>query len=440
MRSEPPRGATDRPGIEGAGRSPGNSSLLGGRAWFLHPASAAVAAVALRAGLALWWGTLRAPQVFETEELVRNWFGGRGYTYHFLETDYRSFHSALPYDLLYAAVYGLGGGRPAANLVGQWMCAALLCLVVGRLGMRLGPPPVAGLAAWLAAIHPGLVAYDATRLAQFSFDATLVAGVLLTFVRWSEHPSLGRAGCAGLVTGLLMYERGTAGLFFPVALWWIKKVTDLSWRCWTRQVGVYAAIAALLVLPWMVRNGLVHGRFVPLMTTTWMALWEGNNEIATGTEFTADGQPIKWAPPPELRERLAGRDELEQMEAFREAALTFIRTQPRGAAELYVRKLGFFWWRSPDTGRWYPGGSVAAYQAWYLVFLGFAVIGVVTLAQGPPRPWAVARLVLWLGLTFSAGQALFYIGGRHRWTIEPVLGLLSAAGAWWVWRRARKPA
>jgi 4-amino-4-deoxy-L-arabinose transferase-like glycosyltransferase len=431
---------THRRGPEVEGRSSGDSSRRGVSAWLLHPASAAVAAVALRAGVTLWGGRLRAPQVFEMEEQVRNWFGGQGFTYHFLGTDYRSFNSALPYGLLYAGVYGLSGGRPAANLVVQWLCAALLCLVVWQIGTRLGPSPVAGLAAWLAATHPGLVAYDGTRLIQITFDATLMAGALLSFVRWAEHPSVGRAGCAGLLTGLVMYERGTAGLFFPIALFWVKGLSHLSWSRWTRQVAVYGAIATLLLLPWVVRNTLVHGRFVPLMTTTWMALWEGNNEIATGTEFTADGQPIKWAPPPELRERLAGRDELEQMEAFREAALTFIRTQPRGAAELYVRKLGFFWWRSPDTGRWYPGGSVAAYQAWYLVFLGFAVIGVVTLAQGPPRPWAVARLVLWLGLTFSAGQALFYIGGRHRWTIEPVLGLLSAAGAWWVWRRARKPA
>ena len=414
--------------------------MLGMSGWLLHPVSAAVGAVLLRAGLALWWGTLRAPKAFETEALIRNWFEGRGYTYHFLGTEYRSFHSALPYDLLYAGVYGLSGGHPGANLVVQWVFAALLCVVVWHIGMRLGPPPLAGLAAWLAATHPGLLAYDATRLVQFSFDATLMAAVLLAFVRWAEQPSFGRAGCAGLLSGLVMYERGTAGLFFPVALLWVRGLAHLSWSRWIRQVGLYGVVAVLLLSPWMVRNALVHGRFVPLMTTTWMALWEGNNEAATGTEFTADGRPIKWVHSPELQARLAGKGELEQMEAFHDAALTFIRTQPRRAAELYVRKLGFFWWRSPHTGLWYPGTWVAAYQAWYLALVGCAVIGVVALARGGPGPWAVARLVLWLGLTFSVGQALFYIGGRHRWTIEPLLGLLSAAGAWWAWRRARRAA
>jgi hypothetical protein len=67
--------------------------------------------------------------------------------------------------------------------------------------------------------------------------------------------------------------------------------------------------------------------------------------------------------------------------------------------------------------------------------IGCAILGFVALARGDPGPWAVARLILWLAVCFSAGQAVFYIGGRHRWTVEPVLGLLSAAGFWWLCQR-----
>jgi hypothetical protein len=407
------------------------------RAWLLRPASAAAAAVGVRAALTLWWGTWRSPQVFETEHMIRNWFEGRGYVYHFLGTDYRSYHSALPYDALYALVYWLGGGHPAGNLVVQWLFAALLCVAVWHVGLRLGGPVVAALGAWHAALHPGLVAYDATKLVQFSFDAALVALTLLAFVRWAEEPGGGRAAAAGLLTGLLMYERGTIGLFFPVALLWVKVVGGVPWGRFARQVALYGAVAALLVVPWTVRNAVVQGRLVPMMSTTWVALWQGNNENATGTEFTADGQPMKWSTPPELSRRLAGKDEHEQMAAFRDAALTFIRTQPRRAAELYVHKVAYFWWSSPHTGIWYPARWKRVYEAWYLAFIGAAILGLVTLARGDPARWAVAQLVFWLAVSFSAGQAVFYIGGRHRWTIEPLVGLLSAAGVWWLWQRAR---
>jgi hypothetical protein len=407
-------------------------------AWWLHPVTAAVAAVLVRAMLAWWWGTLTRPEPFETDRLVSNWFAGHGYVYRFLGTDYHSFHSLVPYTLLYAALYGLGGGHPTVNLVAQWAFAALLCVVVWHLGVRLGGPRVGGLAAWLAALHPGLVAYDATKLVQFSLDATLVAAALLAVVRWAEAPSLARAACGGLLTGLLMYERGTMGLFFPVALLWVKRVGHLPWRSWTRQVALYGAVALLLLLPWFVRNAVVHKRLVLMMTTTWMALWEGNNEAATGTEFTTDGRPIKFAQPPELARRLQDKSELRQMEAFRDAALTFIRTQPAAAVGLYVRKLTYFWWQSPHTGLWYPRRWTIVSQTWYLVFIGFAALGLVMLARTGPEPWAIARLILWLALCFSAGQAVFYVAGRHRWTIEPVLGLLTAAGLWWSVSRLQR--
>jgi hypothetical protein len=211
------------------------------------------------------------------------------------------------------------------------------------------------------------------------------------------------------------------GLFFPVALLWIKRVGDLPWR------------------NWVVRNVLVHKRPVLLMTTAWLALGQGNNEAATGPEFTTDGRPIKRPHSSELPQRLEGRSEVEQMDGFRDAALTFIRTQPARAAELYVRKLAFFWWRSPHTGVSYSRRWTVISQAWYLVFIGCAIVGFMVLARAGPERWAIARLILWLAVCFSAGQGVFYIGGRHRWTIEPVLGLLSAAGSWWSSQRIMRP-
>jgi hypothetical protein len=64
----------------------------------------------------------------------------------------------------------------------------------------------------------------------------------------------------------------------------------------------------------------------------------------------------------------------------------------------------------------------------------FMVLGLVTMARGAAAPWAVARLIVWLAVCL-AGQAVFCIGGRHRWTIEPILVLLAASGFVWLWHR-----
>jgi 4-amino-4-deoxy-L-arabinose transferase-like glycosyltransferase len=405
-------------------------------AWVAHPGLAAAAAILIRAMTAIWRGTLTAPQIFETEELARNLLAGQGYTYHFLGTVYQSFHSMLPYDLLTALVYGLTGGSQTAMLGVQWICAGVLCLLIWRVGRRLEGPVVAALAAWLAALHPGLVVFDATKLQQFSFDAVLVAGSVLTVIRWAERPSIWRAACAGVLVGLFMYERGTLALFVPAAVMWVKWQGRMSWARWARQTAVSLLVAALVVSPWLIRNRLVHQRFIPMMTTSWLALWKGNHPGATGTEYALDHRPI--VPdhlPADLRQALEGADELRQMEVFQRAALAFIRDHPAQAVALWWRKCGFFWWKAPSTGLTYPAAWLAVYQAWYLtVVVLCGLVGAVALARGGTRPaWALGQLLLWLGLLFSVGQSVLYSAGRHRWIVEPLLGVLSAAGMGWLW-------
>jgi hypothetical protein len=399
--------------------------------------AAALAAVLVRAVAAVALGAWRAPEAFETEPIVRNLLGGRGYTYEYLGTTYHSFHSILPYDLLTALVYALTRGSQAAMLGVQWLVAGLSCVVVWRLGARLAHPAVGVIAAWLLALHPGLVVYDATKLQQISFDVLTIALAILSFARWAERPSTARAVASGLVSGLLLYERGTMGLFFLVAVVWVKRVAKLSWGRWLRHAAGFALAAALVVAPWMIRNALIHRRFVPMMTTTWLALWKGNNEAATGTEYAADGRPVMSHRSIELRRALEGATETQQMDVFRDAALTFIREHPARVAALYGQKLWFFWWRSPHTGLGYASAWATIYSAWYLIVVLCGVVGVMSLRRQGEATWAMARLILWLGALFSAGQCLFYVAGRHRWMIEPILALLSAAGLWRLWQTMR---
>ncbi len=389
----------------------------------LHPATAAIAAVLARGILAMATGAYWHPEYFESETLVRNWLGGHGYTYSFLGTVYRSFHSMLPYDGLTAAVYACTGGSHTAMLVVQWGCAAALCVMVGRLAYRCGGAWVAGGAAWLVALHPGFLAYDAMKLQQFSFDACLVVGFLLAIVRWAETPSHIRACAAGGFTGLLMYERGTMALVFPLVLFWVKRRGRVSWRDWTRQVVAYGIAASLVLAPWMIRNMCVYHRVMPMMTTTGMALWKGNHEGATGTEYTADGRSILAQAPAGLE----GASELQQMELFHAEAMRFLRHHPVAAWQLYWRKLGYFWWMSPHAGLTYPRLWLVVYQLWYVLMCGAALAGTWAMRKDAAQR-GLAQLMWIVGIGFSVGQAIFYIAGRHRWTIEPVLLMLAAVG------------
>jgi hypothetical protein len=382
------------------------------------PWLAAATAFALRALASVVLHRFSQPETFEQELIVRNLLAGRGLSYWFLDTTYRSFHSNLVTDGIVAAVYLATGYSRSAVLVVQWVGASALVLVLGRVGARLGSK-VAVVVAWLFALHPAFIVYDATKLQQVSLDALIVGALVLSLIRLRERPTLGRALAVGALGAAAIYERPVLGLFFVVGVVWARASAG-------RAVAALA-LAVALVAPWTLRNTVVHGRLVLLSTQSGLALWKGNHEGATGTEFDGEGRPLLDVLPDELRHRvLDAPTELGQMDAFRDAALAFIRSSPRAAAQLYATKLGLFWWRSSATGASYPGWWTPVYQSFYGALLLAGAFGVWR-ARGR-ESWRVVGLILLLGATFSAGQALLYVAGRHRFTIEPVLLVLSASG------------
>jgi hypothetical protein len=93
-----------------------------------------------------------------------------------------------------------------------------------------------------------------------------------------------------------------------------------------------------------------------------------------------------------------------------------------------IRKFTSFWWFSPTAGLTYPGAWLELYRLFYGAFLGAAALGAL-------RAWRRAdqatrqRLVL-LGLmlgSIAVAQSLFYVEVRHRWAVEPLLGIFLAA-------------
>ena len=121
------------------------------------------------------------------------------------------------------------------------------------------------------------------------------------------------------------------------------------------------------------------------------------------------------------------------MTIYRDAAFAYWRTQPAQAVRLYFAKLRAFWWASPTTGMLYPGLWVATYNAYYLGIAAGTLLGlVIGLRSERARP-GVVLIVVTLVLV-SLTQSLFYVEGRHRWEVEPLMLVLAGAGVLGVWR------
>jgi predicted membrane-bound mannosyltransferase len=107
--------------------------------------------------------------------------------------------------------------------------------------------------------------------------------------------------------------------------------------------------------------------------------------------------------------------------------------QPAAFATGVVRKLASFWWFPSTAGLTYPGAWLVVYRLFYGALLAAAGLGAVYAWQRADRVGR-QRLVLVLAVlaSLSTAQSLFYVEVRHRWAVEPLLGIFLAAavGRW----------
>ena len=165
--------------------------------------------------------------------------------------------------------------------LGQAVVGGLLVAGVIRLAREIAPGrPLVSLAAGIiAALHPTLV-YAATHV-----QVALLAATLLTWTQALGY-RVGRTGTRALLTGILL---GLLILTDPIlGLVWIGVnwaiIIGRGMRESVRPMGIVAMTAVVAILPWIIRNGRVHGEFVAVKSSFGYAFWQGNCQQSEGTD------------------------------------------------------------------------------------------------------------------------------------------------------------
>ncbi len=143
------------------------------------------------------------------------------------------------------------------------------------------------------------------------------------------------------------------------------------------------------------------------------------------------GRARAFSGAPEAFQRaILARDELGQYDLFRAAGREFVAEQPHEFLRLVLLKWRAFWWFGETAGLLYPRTWLGAYKTFYAGLLILSALGLVTAAAGltPVRNRSGLRLVVLLCAIVAAAQSLYYVEVRHRWGIEPFLGIFAAAG------------
>jgi 4-amino-4-deoxy-L-arabinose transferase-like glycosyltransferase len=375
-------------------------------------------------------GAYVAPTTWEYETIATNILAGHGYTYPILGDTYVASQSSPLYIYLAVVVYALTAHSQAALLVVQALLGAGAAVLCAWLAARLFSPPAGWISGALVATHPAQIVY-ASELHALSLDVFLMCAVVAAFVALPTRPGAPRLGLLGALIGLAALTRTTVLALVPIGLIWLRRYQRLR----LASVGAVALVCAALVVfaPWSIRDSVLLGQPVVLSSESAEWFWRGNNPNASGSSRTVDGKTMLEAADPAFRARILAADEAQRMTLYRDAAFAFWQDQPAQALRLYLTKLLAFWWASPSTGLLYPSLWVTTYNAYYLVIAACTLLGLavgVRNERSRPGVLLIASMLLLVSLT----QSLFYVEGRHRWAVEPLMLVLAGGGLLLVWQ------
>ncbi len=386
-------------------------------------------ALAVRLTLIIIFKTYIHPVTWEYEVIVNNLLSGKGFLFYFFDVPYRSLNAPL-YSFLCAGIYILTNHSYLAVLLAQSLFTMFLALVIFKIAKIIFDEKVAFMSAIIVSFHPGFIYYDVFNLIPLSIDSFLIATAALLVLKFKDRPSILNISLLGMMVGLGALSRGIIWALIPfLSLYFILFITRLALHEKFKIIIFFAIAAFIVITPWIIRNYVIHKRFIFIVSTTGENLWRGNNKYAVGTSFNKEGKTIIELWPEEFRKKVFALDEIGQKNFFEKEAMYFIRKDPLGFIKRYITKIYYFWWFSPQSGIIYPKPYFIIYRYLYSILLGFSILGLIlSLASGEKVIKGSVWLIIFIFMAIFLTQSLFYVEGRHRWLVEPLLIIFFSYG------------
>lgn len=343
-----------------------------------------------------------------------------------------------------AALYSLFGESVRVAQVANALLGAATAACVCALGARLVDRRTGLWAGWIWALWPGVLFYVAVLFTETLFTA-MFSGVLLLVVVAAQSGSRAWLAAAALGLAATVWVRSEPVAFLPVIALFFARTWG-AWRPALLATAALAAVVALLVSPWTLRNWNAFGRLIPTSANAGTVFYEGNHAGAPG----GNDLPAML----EFRARFAhlplGVGDVERGAAGWREGLAFIRDHPGEALRIGFRKLWVTYAsddRAPVLIRGFEGprrildshyiplrgyipeSTMLALQgvanAWWYAVLLLAAFGAWTTRAWPPasRALVLGALATWVAIHFvMIGGARFHVPEA------PLLALLAASG------------
>jgi hypothetical protein len=338
---------------------------------------------------------------------------------------------------------------PARVKIVQAFLGALTVWLIALAAARASGARAAVVAAWLAAVYPPLV-----WISSYVFSETLYSllaiGTALTLQSAVDRGRTGDArrglwlaAAAGLLCGASILVRPAMLFFLPLAFLWLSAYGPSERPASLRQgyggppqlqrrregslakarlASSFVISAAIVVMPWTIRNARVHDRFVLVASEGGVTFWTGNHPLAIGEGDLAANPDLKRADL-EFRAAHPGLTPEQLEPLYYRDAFAHIASDPLRWLGLVARKAFYTIVPAGPSYALHSFRYRAASIVSYVLVLPFAVAGLARVWRSPRRPAAL----LLLAAASLLVCLVFFPQERFRIpVIDPVLILLAA--------------
>jgi 4-amino-4-deoxy-L-arabinose transferase-like glycosyltransferase len=337
------------------------------------------------------------------------------------------------YPLLMAAVFKVFG---IYTLTSAWILltvnsffSALTVRAIWEIGARCFNRRVAAWAAWFWVLYPAAMQYAVRWIWEMTLTTCLFSWVLVLALRMRNIGGVPEGGPASLPTtmttarwaafGLLWGAIGLSNpallIFLPVCGLWVLMGAE-SWRRRLSGVIVSSLVFSACLAPWIVRNSLAFGHFVPMRGNFGTEFYLGNGPGATGLLMEYD-QPMQA--PDQLR-LYAEMGEIAYSKMRGRAAMAVVRKDPWHFAGDVFKRVFFFWAAVPhpsDDAPWVEYGR-------NLNFVFTSVCGLLGLAWALKQRTPAAGMFAWAFLLLPLVYYFVTVHARFRHPLEPLIVVL----------------
>jgi 4-amino-4-deoxy-L-arabinose transferase-like glycosyltransferase len=320
--------------------------------------------------------------------------------------------------------YEVLGANTTRLLLVQSLLAPLTVLLSWVMARRLFGPRAALATAFVVAVFPlvwewfGLLYTEALAI-------PLMVLTLLLFLERPPSPKL--AAGVGALMGLAMLIRPTSVFVFAGIL--AAFVIAAGWRRGALLTAASVGVAALVILPWTIRNFVVTDEFVPLSAQD--AALHGTFNDLSANHPTA---PYAWQPStPEVEALLRKNPEISDAEYRSELidlGTEYIGDHPLSVVEAFywngltrfwdVRRPGNALDEVPFEGRSKAVTTIGLVM--YYVLLPLAIVGLWRHRRRSSLVIPVLALALGASVVFTVAS-----GTRYRAPLEPLVAMMAVA-------------